>query len=84
LSIVIAILDTIAILTAFAAAVFWWKASGRSVRRLTRTEELDAADINRLVVAINRSQLLNRRAAIAAAISAFAAATHMLVGAVTR
>jgi hypothetical protein len=40
------------------------------VRRISRFEELDAADLNRIVIAINRSNLLNRRAAVAAAASA--------------
>lgn len=46
------------------------------LRRVSRREELDAADINRLVVVINRTQLLNRRAALAAMVSALLIALH--------
>jgi hypothetical protein len=69
------ILDLLAMVAAFAAAVLWWQASSRSVRRISRFEELDAADINRIVVAINRNQILNRRAATATA--TFLAALHV-------
>lgn len=64
------ILDTVAILAALAAAVLWYQAGARTVRRISRFETLDAADINRIVVAMNRSAILNRRAALASAASA--------------
>ncbi len=35
------------------------------MRRIRRNEVLDAADINRIVVAMNRAQILNSRAALA-------------------
>ena len=47
------------------SGVFWYLASRQQVRRISATEVLDARDINRLIVAFNRTQLLNRRAAIA-------------------
>jgi hypothetical protein len=68
------LLDTLALVSALAAAYLWWKASDNQVRRISLTEELDARDFNRMVIAINRSQLLNRRAAIATAVSALAIA----------
>ena len=64
------ILDLAAILSALLAAALWYQAGARSVRRISRFEELDAADLNRLVVAMNRSAILNRRAALASAASA--------------
>ena len=71
-------------LTALAAAIFWWLASNRNVRRVSHLEELDAADINRLVVAINRNQVLNRRGALAAAASAAVAALRFGIEMVLR
>ena len=64
------VLDTLAIVTALLASWLWYSAGRRPVRRISRSEELDAADINRIVTAINRSALLNRRAALATAASA--------------
>lgn len=61
-------------LSALVAAFLWWKASCNHVRRISVTEQLDAQDFNRIVIAINRTQLLNRRAAIATAMSALAIA----------
>lgn len=63
-------LDSLAIVTALAASWLWYSAGRRQVRRISRSEELDAADINRMVVAMNRSAILNRRAALATAASA--------------
>jgi hypothetical protein len=80
----ISILDLLAMMAALAAAFLWWQASSRTVRRISRFEELDAADINRIVVAINRNQLINRQAALATAASAFLAALHFAVAAVLR
>jgi hypothetical protein len=67
-----AFLDLIALASALAAAWLWFKASGNTVRRVDRSEELNHLDLNRIVVAINRSQILNRRAAMATAVSALA------------
>ncbi len=67
-------LDILAVTSAVAAAWFWFRASGSRIRRISRAEELDAADFNRMVVAINRSQLLNARAAAATGVSALAIA----------
>lgn len=63
-------LDSLAIVTALAASWLWYLAGRRQIRRISRSEELDAADINRMVVAMNRSAILNRRAALATAASA--------------
>lgn len=76
------LLDLAALLSALAAAILWFRASGTTVRRISLKEELDAQDFNRIVTAMKRSQLLNRRAAMATAISALAIAAkyaHELV-----
>lgn len=77
-------LDVLAILAALVASVLWYNAGSRPVRRVSKFEELDAADLNRLVVAMNRAAILNRRAALATAAStAFLAldfAAHMVLG----
>ena len=68
------LLDLAALISALVAAYLWWKASCNHVRRISLTEELNAQDFNRIITAMNRSQLLNRRAAIATAVSALAIA----------
>jgi hypothetical protein len=63
------VLDGLAIVTALGASWLWYAAGRRPVRRISRFEELNYADLNRLVVAMNRNALLNRRAALATAAS---------------
>ncbi len=60
-------LDAAIVVAALASSWMWWLASCQRVRRISRTEELDAADINRMVTALNRTQILNSRAALATA-----------------
>ena len=64
------VLDLFGITTALLAAWLWYAAGRRPLRRISRFEDLDAADLNRIVTTINRSNLLNSRAALAAAASA--------------
>jgi hypothetical protein len=68
------LLDLVAIVAALAASWLWLRASQNRVRRVAKDEELSSADINRIVVSINRSQILNARAALATAVSAIAVA----------
>jgi hypothetical protein len=63
-------LDLLTIAATAAAAWLWYRASSSMIRRVTRGEDLDAADLNRIIVAINRAQILNSRAALATAASA--------------
>jgi hypothetical protein len=63
-------LDILTIGATGLAAWLWYRASGSTVRRVARDEVLDAADLNRIIVAINRAQILNTRAALATAVSA--------------
>lgn len=72
------LLDIAAIGAALLAAWFWFLAGGRPPRRISKEEELDAADINRIVVALQRAAILNRRAAMASAASASMIAVSML------
>lgn len=74
------ILDMAAIVTALIAAWFWYRAGSRMVRRISQFEQLDAADINRIVIAFNRGAILNRRAALASAASAFCFALRFGAG----
>ncbi|MCQ0989698.1 hypothetical protein [Jiella marina] len=64
------ILDMAAIFSSLVAAALWYQAGARLVRRVSRFETLDQADLNRMVVAMNRSAILNRRAALASAAAA--------------
>ncbi len=61
----ILLLDLLVLCSVAGSALLWWAASRRRVRRIRRNEVLDAADINRIVVAMNRAQILNARAALA-------------------
>ncbi len=71
------LLDVIALVSALIAAWLWYRASSNVVRRVEKDEEIDHRDLNRIVVAINRTQILNRRAALATAVSAVAFAAKM-------
>ena len=74
-------LDLLIIAAALASAWLWWAASRNRVRRISRREVLDAADINRLVVALNRTQILSARAALATALAALLGALRLLLNA---
>ena len=65
---------------AVASSWLWWKASTQHIRRISRTEELDAGDINRIVTALNRAQILNSRAALATAVAALLAGVRIAIG----
>jgi hypothetical protein len=71
-------LDILAICSALLAAWLWFKASERTVRRVDKDEEINHLDLNRIIVTINRTQTLNRRAALATAISALSIAFKLL------
>ncbi len=63
-------LDVATIVATLAASWFWFAASRRILRRVSRFEDLDSADLNRIVTSINRGNLLNRRAALASGVAA--------------
>ncbi|MGL4729384.1 MAG: hypothetical protein ACRCWO_11570 [Bosea sp. (in: a-proteobacteria)] len=66
--------DIAVAIAALTSAFFWVKASRLSFRRIDRGDVLDAADINRIVTSLNRSQILNGRAALATGVAAALAA----------
>jgi hypothetical protein len=70
MSLFIAVVDFVIIFAALASAWLWWLASRQRIRRISRNEELNYADINRIVTAMNRTQILNSRAALATALAA--------------
>ena len=57
----------------------WLVASRRRLRRISKHEILDAADYNRIITSLNRSQILNSRAALATAMAAFLAALRIII-----
>lgn len=77
-------LDLVGLVTAVVAAWFWYLSGRRRLRRISRFEELDAADLNRIVTAFNRSATLNKRAALAAAASAGALAMRFALDILAR
>ena len=64
---------------ALVSAWYWWLASRQRLRRISRVEELDAADINRIVTALNRTQIMNASAALLASATAIFAGLRMLL-----
>ena len=71
-------LDILAMIGAFASSLLWFMASGRFLRRLNKGEAIDEHDINRIVTAFNRNQILNARAALATGLSATAVGLRFL------
>jgi hypothetical protein len=67
---VLTVLDGGIIAAASASAWLWWMASTQRMRRIDRSETLDAADLNRIITALNRMQIRSSRAAIATALAA--------------
>jgi hypothetical protein len=78
------VLDLSAMVAALAASWHWFMSSRQRVRRISRAETLDAADLNRIIVAINRTQILNSQAAMAATLSALFAALRFGLDALVR
>ncbi|WP_296571636.1 hypothetical protein [Phreatobacter sp.] len=74
------VLDLLIASAACLSAWFWWIASRQRVRRISRNEELDAADMNRIVTTLNRTQILNSRAALFTALAALIAALRIIIG----
>lgn len=68
------LLDITAMVAALIASWLWFLSSRQRLRRISRLETLDAADLNRLIVAVNRTQILNSQAALATTLSALIAA----------
>ena len=64
------VLDLLALASALLAAYLWFRASNYRVRRVNKNEEINSLDLNRIVTSINRTQVLNRRAALASGLSA--------------
>lgn len=73
----IVVLDLAIIACAAASGLFWYAASRRQVRRISRSEVLDSRDLNRIIVAFNRAQILNRRAALATSATGMLAAVRL-------
>lgn len=74
------VLDLLIAAAACLSAWFWWIASRQRVRRISRNEEIDAADMNRIVTTLNRTQILNSRAALFTALAALIAAFRIVIG----
>ena len=80
----IVLIDLSAMVAAVAASWLWYLASRRGVRRVSKFEELDARDTNRIVTAINRAQILNSRAALAASFVSLLAGCRFALDLVAR
>ena len=60
-----------------ASSYLGWLASRQRRRRISQLEEFDVGDMNRIVTALNRTQILNARAALLASATAALAAVRM-------
>ena len=69
--------DVLTIALALLAAYLWFASSRTRYRRISYREALTAHDLNRIIVALNRSQIANQRAALATAASAFSLALRL-------
>ena len=76
---IVYLLDAAIVIAAVLSAWFWLRASGKRVRRVSKYETFDYADINQLVVALNRAQILNARAAKATAAAALLGGLRVLL-----
>jgi hypothetical protein len=68
------LLDAFIVCAALTSAWYWYLASDRRLRRITEHEALNVSDLNRVIAAINKMQILSARAAMATAAAAFLAA----------
>ena len=73
------LLDFSIALAAAVSGISWLQASRGQMRRINACEKLDNHDVNRLVVAFNRAQLLSRRAALATAAAALLGALRLFI-----
>lgn len=77
MTIMFLLLDLSIVAAAFLSGLFWWQAGRNRLRRICREEVLNYADINRVVVAFNRTQILNARAAISTGIAGILAGLRL-------
>jgi hypothetical protein len=73
------LLDFLIVLLALMASALWFRASNRRLRRISKHEQLDHADFNRIVTALNRSQILNSQAALATGVTTAMAGLRLLL-----
>ncbi|NVD45008.1 hypothetical protein [Qipengyuania atrilutea] len=74
------VLDAAIVVAAVVSAWFWLQAAGRPQRRVSKFEDFNHADLNRLVTALNRARILNARAAVATAAAALLGGLHIALG----
>ena len=72
-------LDFATIIASALAAWFWYLASIQTIHRVHATETFDYYDLNRIIVAINRNSIRNRRGALASAVAAALLAVNLAV-----
>ena len=72
-------LDFATIIASALAAWFWYLASIQTIHRVHATETFDYHDLNRIIVAINRNSIRNRRGALASALAAALLAIDLAV-----
>ena len=79
MSVILRLLDAGIIVAALVSSYLWWLSSRNRVRRISRHEEIDAADLNRIVTTLNRTQILNARAAVATAAASLLAGVRVIL-----
>jgi hypothetical protein len=84
MNIVLRMLELGVVVFALASAVLWLQASRQTLRRISRHEELDASDLNQIITQMNRTQILNSRAAMMTALATVLGATRVMFDMILR
>lgn len=71
------LLDIAIVIAAVVSAWLWLQASSKRLRRVSKFEEFNHLDLNRVVTALNRTGILNARAALATAVAALLAGSRV-------
>lgn len=71
------VLDVTIILAAVMSPWFWLQGAGKRQRRVSKFEDFNHADLNRLVTALNRTRILNPPAAVTTAVAALLGGFHV-------
>lgn len=79
----IVLLDALVVCAALTSAWYWYLASDRRLRRITEHEVLNVSDLNRVIAAINKMQILSARAAMATAMAGLLTALRVALDAAT-
>lgn len=79
MAVIVVLLDLFIVAAALVSTALWMMASRQRARRVSRHDVLDAADMNRIITMLNRTQILNARAALATAVATLLAGARVFL-----